>query len=168
MMQQLETGEIDLCIASPMYDKPGLGWAELMTEELFLAVPLGHRLAERHSIKLIEASNEYFISLKPGYGLRNIADALCHEAGFEPKVAFEGEEVTTARGLVAAGLGVALVPAMAWQGVADPLPVRLRIEEPICQRTIALAWVEGRYLSAAAQLFREFVVAHFAQLEIEK
>lgn len=165
MLNQLEEGEIDLCISSPLYDKPGLGWAHLMTEEIFLAVPAGHRLAHRKSVKLSEAADEYFISLKPGYALRNIADGLCRQSGFEPKVAFEGEEITTARGLVAAGLGVSLVPGLAWQGVTDPLPVRLHIEEPVAQRTISLAWVENRYLSAAARLFRDFVIEHFAELE---
>jgi DNA-binding transcriptional LysR family regulator len=165
MLNQLEEGEIDLCISSPLYDKPGLGWAHLMTEEIFLAVPAGHRLAHRKSVKLWEAADEYFISLKPGYALRNIADGLCRQSGFEPKVAFEGEEITTARGLVAAGLGVSLVPGLAWQGVTDPLPVRLHIEEPVAQRTISLAWVENRYLSAAARLFRDFVIEHFAELE---
>lgn len=165
MLSQLEEGEIDLCITSPLYDKPGLGWAHLMTEEIFLAVPANHPLASRRSVHLREAADESFISLKPGYALRNISDSLCRQAGFEPKVAFEGEEITTARGLVAAGLGVALVPALAWQGVTDPLPVRLHIEEPICQRTISLAWVEGRYLSAAARLFRDFVIEHFPRIQ---
>lgn len=165
MLHQLEMGEIDLCFASPIYDKPGVAWAHLMTEEIFLAVPPGHPLATRQSVKLAEAANEYFISLKPGYALRTIADQLCRQAGFEPKVAFEGEEITTARGLVAAGLGVTLVPALAWQGVTDPLPVRLHIEEPLAQRTISLAWVEERYLSAAARLFRDFVIEHFDKVE---
>jgi len=164
MLNQLESGDIDLCISSPLEGRIGINWANLMTEELFLAVPPGHPLAARNSVRLDEVAEEYFISLKPGYGLRTIADQLCQQAGFVPKIAFEGEEITTARGLVAAGLGVALIPAMAWQGIAGPLPVQLHVEEPVCQRTIALAWVEGRYLSAAARIFRQFVVDYFAAI----
>jgi len=167
MLQQLEEGEIDLCIASPSYQKAGIGWVNLMTEELFLAVPPNHPLAGRGSVRLIEVAEENFISLKPANGIRQITDNLCRQAGFEPKIAFEGEEMNTARGLVAAGLGVSLVPELAWQGISDPLPARLRIEEPLCQRTIGLAWMEERYLSAAARLFRTFIIDYFAQREHE-
>lgn len=68
-------------------------------------VPDDHRLASRRRIRLAEAADETFVTLEPGYGLRRITDDLCAEAGFTPRVAFEGEEAETLRGLVAAGLG---------------------------------------------------------------
>ncbi|NWJ48376.1 MAG: LysR family transcriptional regulator [Chloroflexi bacterium] len=161
MIDQLERGEIDLCISAPVIEKTQVSWEVLMTEEMYLAVPPGHRLANRPCINLVEVAEDNFISLKHGYGLRDLADNLCREAGFEPKIAFEGEEIGTARSLVAAGLGVALIPALAWQGVIDPLPVQLKVEKPLCQRQIGLAWVDSRYLSAAAQLFRQFAITYF-------
>ncbi len=167
MLNQLEAGEIDMCIATPVPGHEGLGWAELMKEELFLAVPPGHRLAEYESVDLAEAAEEDFICLKSGYGMRSISDDLCHQAGFSPKVAFEGEELATVRGLVAAGLGVALVPTLGWQGVSDPMPVRIHIRKPISERTISLAWVENRYLPAAAGLFRQFVMKYFRDMSNE-
>ena len=67
--------------------------------------------------------------MEHGYGLRAITDAMCHEAGFEPRIAFEGEEADTARGLVGAGLGVSLLPVTA-SSLADPLVVPVRVTAP--------------------------------------
>lgn len=165
VVQQLERGEIDLCISSPPIEEPGITWVPLLTEELFLLVPNGHRLAGRGSIRLIEAAEEAFISLKPGHGLRDLMDDLCKQAGFVPNVAFEGDETATVRGLVSAGLGVSFVAVHSWQAKLIDQPVALlRIDEPICRRTIGLAWLEARYLSEATRRFQQFVIEYFSEL----
>jgi LysR family transcriptional activator of glutamate synthase operon len=163
MLKQLDKGEIDLCISSPLSERPGVVWSPLMTEEILLAVPAGHHLAGRDSIRLSEVAQEPFISLKPGTGLRTLTDRFCQQAGFEPRSAFEVDELTVVSGLVGAGFGVAFLPALARTSAGGP--ARLHINEPRCQRTIGLAWIEGRYLSSAARLFRQFVIEYFAQLE---
>jgi DNA-binding transcriptional LysR family regulator len=81
-----------------------------------------------------------------------------------PALACECDEPAAIRGLVSAGLGVAFLPAIGWVSDANPGLVGLRVEEPVCQRTIALAWREDRYLSLAARQFRQFVLDHFAHL----
>ena len=165
ILRQLREGEFDLCISSLPFDRKQLQATALMTEEIFLAVSSGHRLAARKHIQLKEVADEPFIAMKRGYSLRDIGDELCRKAGFEPKIAFEGDEMPTVRGLAAAGLGVALIPALGWQGVVEPAPVRLHITDPICERTIWLSWDEEHYLSAVTRLFREFVKDYFTQLE---
>jgi DNA-binding transcriptional LysR family regulator len=165
VVQQLERGEIDLCISSPPIEQPGITWVPLMTEEIFLLVPAGHPLARRGSIRLIEAANEPFISLKPGHGMRDLMDEICKHAGFVPNVAFEGDETATVRGLVTAGLGVTFSTALTSKGFVEQPVVPLHIEEPICQRVIGLAWLEERYLSVAARHFQQFVIEYFSRLE---
>lgn len=166
VVQQLERGEIDLCISSPPIEKPGITWVPLLTEEIFLLVPAGNPLARRGSIRLIDAANESFISLKPGHGLRDLMDEFCKKAGFVPDVAFEGDESATVRGLVTAGLGVTFVAAQTLpQSLIEQSMVLLRIEEPVCQRTIGLAWLEDRYLSEAARRFQQFVIEYFSRLK---
>lgn len=168
VIQQLERGEIDLCISSPPIEQAGIACIPLMTEEIFLLVPAEHILATRKSIHLSEAANEAFISLKPGHGLRDLTDDFCRRAGFTPNVAFEGDETATVRGLVTAGLGVTFATALALKGLAERTMVSLRIEEPVCQRTIGLAWLEERYLSVAALHFKQFVIDYFTQLGQQK
>jgi len=158
ILDMLEAGEIDFCLSSPVVTRKGIQWVHLLTEELFVIVPKEHRLANRTSIKLNEIADDQFISLKKGYSVRNLTEQLCHEAGFTPKIAFEGEEVATAAGLVTAKLGITLIPDI--RGLDTTKVSRLRVSQPKCRWIIGIGWMEGRYLSPAAKLFKQFVLEH--------
>jgi len=162
LLDLLAEGEVDLCLFAPPEERPGMRWEPVLTEEIYVVAAPGHPLANREVIALAELANEPLILLKPGYGMRRITDALCRQAGFTPRIAFEGEDAATVTGLATAGLGVGFIPALA---VAERPDARyLRVSEPRCERIIALAWMEERYLSAAATLFRDFTLAYFAEL----
>ncbi len=81
-------------------------------EPLRLALPASHPLAAGpgSGIRLAEAAGEPFIALRPTSALRKLGDDLCAAAGFRPKIVFEGDDLSNVRGLVTAGLGVAIVP----------------------------------------------------------
>jgi DNA-binding transcriptional LysR family regulator len=160
MIERMRAGELDLCLTSPVPDAPDLVARRLDEQRLRLVVPDDHRLAGRRRVRLAEAADETFVTLEPGYGLRRITDDLCAEAGFRPRVAFEGEEAETLRGLVAAGLGVAIVPApRAGSPVAGPGPL---LYPPIlddgAEREIYLTWPADKPLLPAAELFRQHVI----------
>jgi DNA-binding transcriptional LysR family regulator len=101
--------------------------------------------------------------MEPGFGLRAITDELCHAAGFQPRIAFEGEEADTARGLVGAGLGVSLLPATA-SSLADPAVVAVRITVPKAARTVGVAWITSRPLIPPAAAFRDFALTYAGRL----
>ncbi len=162
LLDLLIEGEVDLCLFSPPEERPGMRWEPVLTEAIYVVAGKGHRLADREVIALAELAEEPLILLKPGYGMRRITDALCRQAGFTPRIAFEGEDAATVAGLATAGLGVGFIPALA---ASEHSGARyLRVSDPGCERIIALAWMEGRYLSAAATLFRDFTRAYFAQI----
>ena len=124
-----------------------------------MLIPETHRLARKRSIKLKEIADEAFISLKPGYGLRRVTDELCAQAGFKPRIKFEGEEVATLSGLVGAGLGIAIGPRLPVS--APGTPAAVQVSDPRCSRTIGLAWMKKRYLPSASRSFLEFIRARF-------
>lgn len=163
LLKQLQNGELDLCLVHHPFDDPHIEWTRLWNEELFLMVPAGHPLASKTSVKLSEIRSEPMISMKPGYELRKIADKLCAKAHFSPNIAFEGEEVTTLAGLVAAGLGVALLPDQ--KDIDDDKVRKLHVSEPACKRQIGLSWYAGRELSPAANRFKSFVLSHYKENE---
>ena len=106
-------------------------------------------------MRLAEVRDEPFVTFAHGYGLRPITERLCQEAGFVPKVAFEGEDPTMLRGLVGASCGVALLaPA------PGPLPdvVELPVSKPHCVRTIGLGWCPDHYVPAVVEAFRSYVL----------
>ncbi|MFE0424002.1 LysR family transcriptional regulator [Streptomyces sp. NPDC058953] len=161
MLGGLRTGELDLCLTSPVPDAPDLVSRRLDEQRLRLVVPDDHRLAGRRRIRLAEAANDVFVTLEPGYGLRRITDDLCAQAGFTPKVAFEGEEAETLRGLVAAGLGVALLPPPA---VARPGVVELTVTAPRAVREIGVAWLDGHVDTPPVEAFKRFLLSRRGHL----
>ncbi|MFJ4687624.1 LysR substrate-binding domain-containing protein [Streptomyces sp. NPDC091377] len=156
MLEGLRAGELDLCLTSPVPDAPDLVARRLDEQKLRLVVPGDHRLAARRRIRLAEAADETFVTLEPGYGLRRITDALCQDAGFKPRVAFEGEETETLRGLVAAGLGVALLPPPT---VPRPGVVELTVTAPRAVREIGVAWLEGHPDTPPVTAFKKFLLS---------
>jgi len=160
LLNQLEAGEIDLCLCSPASTREKIEWEPLFVEELFIIVPLGHRLAKRDAIELSEIKEEPIVTFKKDYGLRIIADQLFQDAGLSPFITFEGEEIITVAGLVEANLGVALIPHVSG---LDKMNISfLPISKVKCQREIGMGCIKGRYLSPAAQKFKDFVIDSFS------
>lgn len=112
MKRQLDNIEIDFCISSVPIQGEEIIWEPLITEEIFLVVPSGHRLSGRESIYLHEVKDEPFISMNTGYGFRHLTDEFCKEAGFTPHIAFEVDEPTVISDLIKQGLGIAFVPSL--------------------------------------------------------
>lgn len=158
MTSMIDNPDIDFCFTAIPIDRPDIESIPVLTEEVFLGVPPGHRLAERGGINLNEAAQEHFINYRKGHQLRKMNDAFCHEAGFSPQVVCEAEEPTEIANLVRAGLGVAFVGTCK---LDDDL-IKLRIKQPLCQRRYELVWQKNRYLSRAATHFKSFLIDYFS------
>jgi len=129
-------------------------------EPLRLALPRDHRLAQQESLRLADVAEEPFVSLRPTSELRKLTDDLCDQAGFRPVIVFEGDDLSTVRGFVAAGLGVAIVPAPragSPESAAGPVLYR-EILDTRAVREICLTWSAERRLLPAADLFRRHVI----------
>jgi LysR family transcriptional activator of glutamate synthase operon len=142
---------------------------QIAVEPLRLALPASHPLAQHPrpdrmapaGIRLADVAAEPFIALRASRALRQLGDDLCAAAGFRPQIVFEGDDLSNVRGLVAAGLGVAIVPApRAGSPIAGPGPVLyLPILDPGAERHIYLTWPADKPLLPAAELFRQHVIS---------
>ncbi|MCE6994552.1 LysR family transcriptional regulator [Saccharothrix sp. S26] len=150
ILADLGNGAVDLAFVSPPPTDPAFTHAVISEEELVLVVPPGHHLAGRAAVAVAELAGEEFVGLEPGYGLRQITDDLCAAAGFTPTLAFEGQETETVRGLVAAGLGVALLPHADSPSGLPEIPLT-----PRAAREIALVWPTDTPLPPAVDAFRD-------------
>lgn len=92
---------------------PRVTLREIGGDPLRIVLNAAHPLAGRAEVALAELAGEGFITFPPGVGtgLPGILQRLCRDAGFEPRIVQTAGEATTQIGLVAAGLGVALLPA---------------------------------------------------------
>ncbi|WP_024805855.1 LysR family transcriptional regulator [Nocardia sp. BMG51109] len=154
MLQRLSAGEADLVLTAPLpAGDPRFETSALAKQPLVAVVPAGHALASRTRIALTDLAHSEFVSLKPGFGLRRIVDDLLARAGCTPRVSFEGEEADTLRGMVAARLGVAILPE------SEPVPNPGTVEIPLhpsAFREIGLAWSAERPLAPAVRTFRDY------------
>ena len=107
-------GELDVGLVRYNESAPeGIRLVVLRRDPLRLVVPARHRFARRKSVAIAECRDEAFIGFPgdAGTGTGPLLKRLCAQAGFEPRIAQEAREATTQIGLVAAGLGIAVLPA---------------------------------------------------------
>lgn len=116
-------------------DLQGLVVIDLLTDPVLVALPRDHRMADHDVIRLAKLSEEAWIAGCPR--CRGHLLSLCHTAGFDPQVSFETEDYVAVLGLVAAGLGVALVPQFVLSSVSHPDIVTKPVE-PRSKRTVQL------------------------------
>ncbi len=110
----LRRGEMDVGLVRYNEHAPeGIRLEVLRRDPLRLVVPSAHRFARRKSVAIAECRDEAFIGFpgSAGTGSAPVLKRLCAQAGFEPRIAQEAREATTQIGLVAAGLGIAVLPA---------------------------------------------------------
>lgn len=158
------TERFDLCISAMPQCDDNLICIPLVTEEIMLAVPIQHPLAQYSDINLTDVQNDNFISLAFSKSLRRITDSYCNMHGFLPKVIFESDDAATIRGLIENGLGIAFIPEKTWKSEHTGLIKLLHIKDIDCHRTIAISYYKNRFLSPTAQLFREFVIDWYKTL----
>ncbi|MDR7253091.1 DNA-binding transcriptional LysR family regulator [Nocardioides sp. BE266] len=135
---------------------PAEGYARLPVQEerLVVVVPATHRLARRKRLGLAELADEEMVMVPSGFGHRALVDELFADAGVTPQVSFESADLATIEGLVAAGLGVGIVPEV-FAGVSGTVGITLTT--PGARRTISLIWRTDRPLAPPAQRFLDFV-----------
>jgi LysR family transcriptional activator of glutamate synthase operon len=160
----LDGGNADLELGSRRPSDEQTHTRLITLEPLRLALPDEHPLAAQRKVRLAEVAGEPFIGLRPAEALRRLTDELCERAGFRPAVIFEGDDLSNVRGFVAAGLGVAVVPApRAGSPEAVPGPVAyLEIMDQGAIREIFLTWSAERRLLPATDLFRRHVLTRAA------
>lgn len=156
ILQDLRSGVAELGVTSPR--PPGdLGWLPLQEERLVLVVPPTHRLRTSRRVPLAGLVGEELVTAPAGFGFRSIVDGLFLEAGVAPAVSFESADLATIEGLVAAGLGIALLPEhLAGASGTVGIPVTA----PGARRAVGLVWRRDRELAPPAARLLDFVRAH--------
>ncbi|MBX3698225.1 MAG: LysR substrate-binding domain-containing protein [Dokdonella sp.] len=161
VLRQLREGRIDAGIlALPVHDHQ-LHVEKLFEEPFVLAVPEDNPLVGRNSLKLEDLADQSILLLEDGHCLRDQALEVCQMAGAGEKAGFRATSLETLRQMVAANVGITLLPTLA---VKPPVPqvdhVRLiRFSGRAPSRHIAMVWRKSSalngFLGEFARLFRE-------------
>jgi DNA-binding transcriptional LysR family regulator len=117
---------------------------------MFLALPADHPLARRRTLRLADLRAEAWVQTSSSSACARHVVRCCHVAGFEPIVSFESDDYQTVQGLVAAGVGVALIPKLAVASAREDIAIRaLSPSSPV--RNVIAATPEGSRLTPAAE-----------------
>lgn len=143
-------GELELAVSLlPVPDS--FEWRAVRDVPLVALLPPGHRLGGRAAVKLSELIDSPLILFESGFALNRLIDEACRKRGFVPKEAARSGQADFILALVAAGLGVALLPRLVTENrVLSPLHAALLDEEDLRWRA-ALVWRRGATLSPAAR-----------------
>jgi DNA-binding transcriptional LysR family regulator len=153
-LPRLKRGEHDIALLydfelNPFEPDRDLELRPLLTEEMHLAVPEGHRLAGRKSARLEELADEHWLCGASNGSCRELTLRSCALAGFTPDVAFETNDYNVMFGLVGAGLGVTLLPDLAFSSLKSGVAVLDVEPEPPVRRVWAATLNAGARSGAA-------------------
>src|SRR5580704_9602683 len=148
IVPRLRGGELDLALlfefAGESLLEEDARKAELLEDPMHLALPREHRLASAGRIRLEDLAGEAWVQTSRTSLCALHVVRSCHAAGFEPNVAFESDDYQTVQGLVAAGVGVALIPELALSIVREDIVVRALSPAPPVRQVIAAAPTDAR------------------------
>lgn len=152
VLDALRSGSADVAFLSPEPRDPDIEWRPLTSERLALGVPVGHVFADRTSLAASDLEQTEFLAMTTDSGLRQIADAYFARHGVVPRVTMEVSELSTLRGLVRAGVGIAVLPdSTSMEGV-----VLVPLDDEAV-RVIGVATSRARAVSPAVEQFVRFV-----------
>ncbi len=153
---RLAAGELDLALLFEFDDGPqhdeSLQRVELLHDPMYLALPGGHRLARRRRLQLEDLSGEAWIQTSSESACARYVVRSCMAAGFTPNVSFESDDYQTIQGLVAAGVGVALIPELALSSVRQDIATRRLDPQPPGRHVVAASPKGAPTPSATAML----------------
>ena len=161
LTRELAQGRLDVALLIvPLHsNEPDIETTPVLRERLVLASPATADLPDRMDVE--ELRDLPLVMFREGYDLRDVTLRACASAGFEPRLAVEGGEMSAVLRFVEAGLGHAVVPSMVVP--SRPGLRATQLANPELDRVIALAHRSSEALPLAAKAFKTELLAHFQE-----
>src|ERR1700693_4044555 len=151
LVEGLRDLSIDVAILALPLRHKGLELFPIRTEPLFAVMRRNHPRASAESLALKDLRGESFVMLRDGHCFRDLSIRTCTRARITPNIAFESGQFSSLLGMVAAGVGVSLIPEMAIDRNVGCRYVRL--SDAQATRTIVAAVLRGRTLNRVQKAF---------------
>ncbi|MFB1051272.1 LysR family transcriptional regulator [Paraliobacillus sp. JSM ZJ581] len=159
-------GDFNLAMIAPMPEKKlesKVAGTTLFSENIVALLPISHPLAKKDTLKLVALKEEPFLVLPEGLVFRDQVIQACNHVGFSPNIAFEGKDIDALKGLVSAGLGIALMPEMTLVDNTPQSTVVIPIEDSSLTRTVGVIYPTERDLLPTESLFYQFLIDTYAK-----
>ncbi|THA74934.1 LysR family transcriptional regulator [Streptomyces sp. A0642] len=160
-VEMLRDGDCDIALAF-RYGTQGAEWDDLvvrplLTDRLIGLVPEGHGLADRDEVGIGELAGEPWIAGCPR--CRRQLVEVCEASGFTPRIDFATDDYPAVIGLVGAGLGVAVLPALAIESVRPRGARTVSVEPAIEREIVALTLPDLAHVPAVAATLDQLSLA---------
>jgi LysR family hydrogen peroxide-inducible transcriptional activator len=157
--RRVEAGELDVALVSTCRSSPTLQRESLGSEPLLLLVPERHPLAKKTLIEFEDLKSQRFLLLHEMHCLSQQVNQLLESRRFRPEVALAGSQLSTIANMVAASIGISIVPQMMVKHHPTPGCVSLPFAPPVPEREFNLLRNPLRFQSKAAAAFRQEAAA---------
>ena len=165
LIDAVKNRELNLAFLGPLPPKDEeINTTLLFSESIHALLPLNHPLAKQSSINLLDLRDEKFVSFPEGYVLHKVAIDACKSVGFMPNITSEGEDMDALKGLVAAGIGVTLLPESSLYDSTPRMTVKMPILNPPIRRTVGIISPVARELASSEIVFLDFVKTFYSRI----
>jgi LysR family transcriptional regulator, transcription activator of glutamate synthase operon len=165
LIEAVKNRELNLAFLGPVPAKDeSINTMILFSENIHALLPANHPLAKKEKLNLVDLRKENFVLFPEGYILNEVVVDACKSAGFVPTVTSEGEDMDALKGLVAAGIGITLLPESSLYDSTQRFTVKMQIENPNIRRTVGVIYPTNRELAPSEQVFLKFVNTFFSRL----
>ena len=157
--RRIEVGELDVALASSCRPSPTLRRESVGAEPLLALVPEKHPLAKKDVVELDDLKSQRFLLLHEMHCLSQQVNHLLESRRLRPEIALAGSQLSTIANMVAASIGVSIVPQMMVKHYATPGCVSLPFAPPVPERELNFLSNPLRFQSKAAAAFRREAAA---------
>lgn len=154
----VESGLLDIGAIVLPVDQTRFHSFTFVEEKLELLVPAGHRLDGARQVPLKELAEEEFVLFREDFALHDRIISECVKAGFQPKVIYESSQWDLISRMVAAGMGIALLPETICRDINRSQVTVIPLTEPVIPWQLGMIWRKDRYLSFAAREWIAFAM----------
>lgn len=158
LIDAVRSGRVELGVAFEPDNTDGLEFEALFTDRFVAVLPPAHALLRRSELRIVDLLDDTLVTLNRGSSTRRWTDAAFARSPYQPSRIFEAFQLTTVGAMVAAGLGVALVPALCQQQMTQLGACCMPISGPCIERKVGILRRRRQQLSSAAMAMRDLLV----------
>lgn len=164
--RRIEAGVLDVALASTCQPSPSLRRQSLGSEPLLALVPEEHPLAKKDLVEFDDLKSQRFLLLHEMHCLSQQVNHLLESRRLRPEIAFAGSQLSTIANMVAASIGISIVPQMMVKHQGAPGCVTLPFAPPVPERELNLLSNPLRFQSKAAAAFHREAAAALSATDL--
>ncbi|MEK4301222.1 LysR family transcriptional regulator [Oceanobacillus sp. FSL W8-0428] len=162
LIEAVRNREIDLAFLGPVPDnQPDIIGKVLFMENFYALIPSSHPKSAAEKISAQALEHENFVLFPEGYVLHQLVIDFCIRSGFTPNIYSQGEDLDAIKGLVAAGMGITLLPESAFNDLNTAYSSKVAIDNSSLKRTVGIIIPKNRNLAPSEMVFYNFIQNYF-------